>query len=123
MDEFEDIMGGELEALRAEISATKNENAKLKAIIIENDLEDELEPIDLVVPPEPARQRLSKFRNATPASARNTATPIDAAERSSPRTSDPEPEGGSELGRIPLVRIRREGTKRVPFLALLLTSF
>jgi hypothetical protein len=87
------------------------------------DLEDELEPIDLVVPPEPARQRLSKFRNATPGPAKNTASPIDAADQSSPRTFDPEPEGGSELGRIPLVRVRRGGTKRVPFLARLLASF
>jgi len=87
------------------------------------DLEDELETIDLVVPPTPSDQRLSKFRNATPASAGNAAVSIDAADQPSLKMADPEPEGGSELGRIPLVRVRREGTKRVPFLARLLASF
>jgi len=36
---------------------------------------------------------------------------------------DVDAEVGSELGRIPLVRVRREGSKRVPFLARLLSSF
>jgi hypothetical protein len=82
-------------------------------------LEDELEPIVLESPvPPPARQQLSKFRNASSASDRNTAVQKDRSGQPSPRT-----EGGSELGRIPLVRVRREGAKRVPFLARLLSSF
>jgi hypothetical protein len=80
-------------------------------------LEDELEPIVLETPPL-AREQLSKFRNATSASARNTVVQKDATAPSSRKT-----DGGSELGRIPLVRVRREGTKRVPFLARLLSSF
>lgn len=87
------------------------------------DFEDELQSIDLVVPPEPPGQQLSRFRNATSASAGNAAVPVEVADQSSPKMADPEPEGGSELGRIPLVRVRREGTKRVPFLARLLASF
>jgi hypothetical protein len=68
-------------------------------------------PAEVAMPP---AQQLSKFRNA----------PFD----SSPKTGAGEAEdssskGPSELGRIPLVRIRREGSKRVPFLSRLLSSF
>lgn len=87
------------------------------------DLEDELEVIDPVAPPAPARPQLSKFRNAPPALAGKTNTRTNAPDQAGPQTVGSEPEGGSELGRIPLVRVRREGTKRVPFLARLLSSF
>lgn len=81
-------------------------------------LEDELEPIVLEAPPTPARQQLSKFRNTTPVAAENPVVPVDATGESSPKQ-----ESGSELGRVPIVRVRREGAKRVPFLARLLSSF
>jgi hypothetical protein len=82
-------------------------------------LEDELEPIVLESPaPAPAREQLSKFRNTSSASGRNTAVQKDTSGQPGSRT-----DGGSELGRIPLVRVRREGAKRVPFLARLLSSF
>lgn len=92
--------------------------APLEVPEISLDLEDELQPIATVAPPTPARQQLSKFRNASPASAGNPAAPKDGADRGSSKS-----ETGSELGRIPLVRVRRDGTKRVPFLARLLSSF
>lgn len=92
--------------------------APLEVPEISLDLEDELQPIATVAPPTPARQQLSKFRNASPASAGNPAAPKDGADRGSSKL-----EAGSELGRIPLVRVRRDGTKRVPFLARLLSSF
>lgn len=81
-------------------------------------LEDELEPIVLEVPPTPPRQSLSKFRESTPPSVAKPAATAGATNQSSPKQ-----ESGSELGRIPIVRVRREGTKRVPFLARLLSSF
>jgi hypothetical protein len=81
-------------------------------------LEDELEPIVLEVPPTPPRQSLSKFRDTTPPSAAKPAVAVSATNQSSPKQDN-----GSELGRIPIVRVRREGTKRVPFLARLLSSF
>ncbi len=81
-------------------------------------LEDELEPIVLEVPPAPPRQSLSKFRDTTPPAAAKPAVTVAATNQSSPKQ-----ESGSELGRIPIVRVRREGTKRVPFLARLLSSF
>ncbi len=61
----------------------------------------------------PAQTQLSKFRNRDPG-----ASSEDSGEQTGSTTG-----GGSELGRIPLVRIRREGPKRVPFLARLLSSF
>jgi hypothetical protein len=61
----------------------------------------------------PAQTQLSKFRNRAPG-----ASSEDSGEQTGSTTG-----GGSELGRIPLVRIRREGPKRVPFLARLLSSF
>jgi hypothetical protein len=79
-------------------------------------LEDELEPI--VLEPPPDREQLSKFRKTTSAAAKNTVVRKDATDQSSPSK-----EGSSELGRIPLVRVRRQGAKRVPFLARLLSSF
>jgi hypothetical protein len=81
-------------------------------------LEDELEPIVLEVPPVPPRQSLSRFRDTPPPAAAKPAVTLAATNPSSPK-----PESGSELGRIPIVRVRREGTKRVPFLARLLSSF
>lgn len=81
-------------------------------------LEDELEPIVLEELLPPAREQLSKFRNISAASVTPVVVPKEAPPQPSPRT-----EGGSELGRIPLVRVRREGAKRVPFLARLLSSF
>jgi len=87
------------------------------------DLEDELEVIDPVAPPAPARPQLSRFRNAPPALAGKTNARINAPDQAGPQVIASEPEGGSELGRIPLVRVRRDGTKRVPFLARLLSSF
>jgi len=92
--------------------------APLEVPEISLDLEDELQPIAIVAPPTPARQQLSKFRNASPSSAGNPAAAKDGADRGSSKL-----EAGSELGRIPLVRVRRDGTKRVPFLARLLSSF
>jgi len=95
----------------------------------EQDLSEETEPLVLSDPileqaralPEqapsqpsaPPQPRLSKFRHIDEASA--------AAERSG---ASPQ-EGGSKLGRIPLVRVRRgrDGAKRVPYLARLLSSF
>ena len=66
------------------------------------DFENELE-----VPP----RQLSKFRN--PATAETDAV----------KDQDEETVDVSTLGRIPLVRVRREGSKRVPFLVRLLSSF
>lgn len=62
-----------------------------------------------VVPPQPV---LAKFRRADAAVA--------------PADRDPgDTKGGNPLGRIPLVRVRKErdGTKRTPYLARLLSSF
>jgi hypothetical protein len=87
------------------------------------DLEDELEVIDPVAPPTPARPQLSRFRNAPPAPAEKTDKRINDPDQAGPQTVRSKSEGVSELGRIPLVRVRREGTKRVPFLARLLSSF
>jgi hypothetical protein len=58
----------------------------------------------------PAR-RLSKFRKPATAETDAVKDPVE-------ETVD-----GSTLGRIPLVRVRREGSKRVPFLVRLLSSF
>jgi hypothetical protein len=80
--------------------------------------EDELRPIASVAPPAPAHRQLSKFRNVASVSAGNSAVPKDVTDQSSPKI-----EGGSTIGRIPLVSVSREGSKRVPFLARLLSSF
>ena len=60
---------------------------------------------------------LSKFRSSEQAAAQAAALPKSKLKS--------EGDGGSALGRIPLVRIRRErdGSKRVPYLARLLSSF
>ena len=71
-------------------------------------------------PARPPRQPLSKFRHAAPAAAPEIPPPGPAPTGSSAPTT---PGGVSELGRIPLVRVRREGIRRVPFLARLLSSF
>jgi hypothetical protein len=69
-------------------------------------------------PTQAPEQTLSKFRNAEQMAAQAAALPR-------PTPAPPEGEGGNELGRIPLVRVRRErdGSKRVPYLARLLSSF
>lgn len=85
--------------------------ATLEVPEISLDLENELRPVESVVPPTPERQQLSKFRKTEPATYSNAARPGPGTEKA------------SELGRIPIVRIRREATKRVPFLARLLSSF
>lgn len=61
--------------------------------------------VDVPPAPIPPEQQLSKFRSV----------PID------PDSADQA--DGSALGRIPIVRVRREGSKRVPYLARLLSSF
>jgi hypothetical protein len=60
------------------------------------------------------QQQLSKFRNA-PGDTASGQTSGDGMVR--------EGSEGSPLGRIPIVRVRREGSKRVPYLARLLSSF
>lgn len=92
--------------------------APLETPEVSLDLEVELQPIASVAPSTSAGKQLSKFRNATRASAGKPAAPKHATDPPSPKT-----DGGSTLGRIPLVRVRREGTKRVPFLARLLSNF
>jgi len=71
--------------------------------------------------PQPPVPRLSRFRQEssvpTPPARANTPAPTVSPEVAS------EVAAGSELGRIPIVRVRREGSKRVPFLARLLSSF
>jgi len=68
-------------------------------------------PVEAVMP---AAQQLSKFRNA----------PADSSSTADVGEDDESLSGGpSELGRIPLVRVRREGSRRVPFLSRLLSSF
>ena len=64
----------------------------------------------------PQRTQLSKFRNLDEKASGEEIPKDDDAE-----TND----RGSKLGRIPLVRVRRgrDGTKRVPYLAKLLSSF
>jgi hypothetical protein len=71
------------------------------------DLEDELPPSM----PSPPPQQLSKFRNSTT----GQTGPVD--------DSSTVAVGTSALGRIPIVRVRRDGSKRVPFIARLLSSF
>ncbi len=82
------------------------------------ELEDQLEtvapkpPVKPLPPSQPVpKQQLSKFRNAPPPTAEKGG---ESAGSNS---------GGSALGRIPLVRVKRDGTKRVPYLARLLSSF
>ncbi len=86
--------------------------------------DESLETTERVVPdrvasnpapaPMPPQQQLSKFRNAPDDS--NLGKPSGTG----PGTDVAE---GSELGRIPIIRVRREGSKRVPYLARLLSSF
>jgi hypothetical protein len=66
-------------------------------------LEDEM-PAEVPAASSPPREQLSKFRNA-------------------PDPASSQTQAASELGRIPLVRVCRDGTKHVPFLARLLASF
>lgn len=74
------------------------------------DLEDEFESNGHVAEAiEAPAQQLSKFRNASPFEGR--------------RAVGPPEEIGSELGRIPLVRVRRDKPTQVPYLARLLSSF
>ncbi|MFK7894256.1 MAG: hypothetical protein AB8G23_00370 [Myxococcota bacterium] len=70
-------------------------------------------------PTEAPEQTLSKFRNADQTAAQAAALPQAKSPGSDAAGS------GNELGRIPLVRVRREreGSKRVPYLARLLSSF
>jgi len=46
MDNMDDILGNELQALQDRISALETENGKLKVVIVDNELEEELEGID-----------------------------------------------------------------------------
>jgi len=64
--------------------------------------------------PIPPEQQLSKFRSVppNPESAENVKDVLGADVSET-----------SELGRIPIVRVRRKGSKRVPYLARLLSSF
>ena len=75
-------------------------------------------PAKGVAEPMPTDQRLSKFRNEPAVEAG-----VGAAGKRSSIDAEGMGDAGSELGRIPLVRVRREGTKRLPFLARLLSSF
>jgi hypothetical protein len=93
--------------------------APLESPEISLDLDNELQTSASGARPKPARQALSKFRNESPAPKENTAVPKDEPDEPGPETVDP----GSTLGRIPLRRVRRGGSKRVPFLARLLSSF
>jgi hypothetical protein len=65
----------------------------------------------------PRRPQLSKFRHLDQASG--------APAGNATGTKGGAAENGSELGRIPLVRVRRgrEGSRRVPYLGRLLSSF
>jgi hypothetical protein len=76
----------------------------------------------------PKAPRLSRFRQADAVgAASNSGAKKTIATRapkpSSKSEADSDSAAASELGRIPLVRVRREGSKRVPFLARLLSSF
>ena len=44
---MDDILDGELESLRKKVVGLETENSKLKKVIKDNDLEDEIEDIDL----------------------------------------------------------------------------
>ncbi len=66
------------------------------------------------VPPVAPRVVLSKFRHAGG---------IAPGAGASPRKSEVGADRSSELARIPIVRVRREVEKKVPFLARLLSSF
>jgi hypothetical protein len=108
----------ELEDAMSPPAATANPSASLSQTtepLIP--LERPVEPASNAVP-QPARPRLSRFRQAEPEPAARRASPANSM--TSPNV---DAEVGSELGRIPLVRVRREGSKRVPFLARLLSSF
>jgi hypothetical protein len=79
---------------------------------------ERVSPDSPIADPEPVRnspqQQLSKFRTA----------PEDSGSgESSGEESGPEVAEGSTLGRIPIIRVRREGSKHVPYLARLLSSF
>jgi hypothetical protein len=112
--DLEADLEGDLEADLEPI--TDLEELDLDELSLDESLETS-EPMNLDSPqadPEPApispQQQLSKFRNAP-------------ADSSSGKESDAEVADVSELGRIPIVRVRREGSKRVPYLARLLSSF
>ena len=72
----------------------------------------------VATPTLPPQRQLSKFRQA-PATASEVVQPGPSVAGAAPGAQD----GGAALGRIPLVRVRRGGARRVPFLARLLSSF
>ncbi|MEM9177930.1 MAG: hypothetical protein AAGC67_22240, partial [Myxococcota bacterium] len=71
------------------------------------DVSQETQPLVPETDEVPPQQTLSKFRNADEGA-------VDENEVTGP---------GSQLGRIPLVRVRREGAKKPSGLARLLASF
>jgi hypothetical protein len=92
------------------------------------DFEDELPPTAMTEMP--TSNRLSKFRSATPAAQKPIQQPIQPETQTAIRAakqdsvdSGPDSSGVSALGRVPLVRVRRDGAKRVSYLARLLSSF
>jgi hypothetical protein len=105
-----------------EISLAAEPEVELELESVDMDLDIAM-PLDLVdeggEPPSPpaaaTTAKLSKFRQAE-------STPRTAVQSTS---ATAKPDSGSELGRIPLVRVRRrrDGSERIPFLARLLSSF
>jgi len=96
---------------------------------IELDLDEELETLPNEEPVKalpPSKPQLSRFRNAPPETEGATSAAEAVAARkaamSNGDVADATP-GGSELARIPLVRVKRDGAKRVSYIARLLSSF
>lgn len=77
-------------------------------------------PAKKASPPEPPPPVLSKFRHAAEDSATQS-----RERRAVKREAEPASDAPSELGRIPIVRVRRgrDRVKRIPYLARLLSSF
>lgn len=93
---------------------------------IELDLDQELETLPEEAPARPlppSKPQLSKFRSAPAAPADPDAAA--AARKSAMANADAEDAtpGSSELARIPLVRVKKDGAKRVSYIARLLSSF
>ena len=87
------------------------------------DFEEELQPVESAPPVTPAQQPLSKFRTMSAESSPESDSMTAASQDANSSDDRDKTEGRSELGRIPLVRIRQRGAKRVPFLARVLSSF
>jgi hypothetical protein len=124
---LDEVAASEMPEIHPEISLELEHEAMIEvkpepAIEVEASIESAA-PGVAVLPASAPAQPLTKFRASASPEAPEATMSTASGDHVNPDLGRRSSDGRSELGRIPLVRVSREGRKRVPFIARLLSSF